>query len=161
MSAKGHNQEFLDEILAEGRQAGAREMLFDDTLRLVRGRRRVRRIRRAALTMAILAAVGWLFWRPAPTKPVLAELPKPYRLVRTQPLAQTSLVATEPFAAASIVSSAPNAVLVATVPSQHLAREIDDDDLLALAGPRPAVLIRLGPDSADLVFTPPPAQDNP
>ena len=53
----------------------------------------------------------------------------------------------------------PTVSVIATATAPHLAREIDDADLLSLAAPNPVVLVRLGPDSAELVFAHTPGQD--
>jgi hypothetical protein len=64
------------------------------------------------------------------------------------------LIETQPFAASGLVASAPSPSVarISTRPEDREYREIDDATLLALAGTNAAVLVRLGPHSAELVF---------
>jgi hypothetical protein len=152
----------LHDVLADAAPAGFREALLGETLRLARQRRRGRNTRRITASLAVLALAtigGWRVLVPEPLKPGSAAN---YQLVRSTPLRAEQIVTTQPLAAGQVVAS------VATTDVIHTAsgglREIDDDQLLALAAPQVAALIRRGPREAELVFVqptePPPDQQN-
>ena len=152
MNDPRHNDRLLADVLGEGIPADFRAGLLDDTLRLVRQRRRLRQVRAAASALAVVAATGLLIWHQLPSNRVPpAEPAKPYRLVRTQPLPRTAWVETRPFPSAGLVASLPTYPVVLTATAGAPVREIDDDELLALV-PKPAALVRYGPQSAELVF---------
>ncbi|HWX18367.1 MAG TPA: hypothetical protein VN578_00545 [Candidatus Binatia bacterium] len=161
MSEPLNTEPLLADVLAEGRDAGLRETLLSETLRLVRRRRRFARARRAVLSLAVVAACALLFWRYGSHTPVGRGNSRPYLLVLTEPLARATWLETKPFSAQNIVSSEPNAALVTTVSLPQTLHELNDDELLALATPHPAVLVRHGPHSAELVFAPPAGEQAP
>jgi hypothetical protein len=152
MNEPPHNERLLADILAEGSVAGRRDASLVETLRLVRNRRRLRQARRGVYALALVAAGLLVFRRQVPPPEAEPKPSKPYLLVRTQPLAKATLVETEPLSAASRVSSVPTAGILTTAGAGQPWHEINDEDLLALAAPNPAVLVRGGPSSAELVF---------
>jgi hypothetical protein len=146
----------LSDILAEPEESGdRRDALLNRTLRHVRRRRTVRRLRRAGTTLLLVSAIALLLWRAHPPQgPELVNRQLPYVLVRTAPLPPSAVVATHPLATSGLVASAPslNIASITTRLEDREYREIDDATLLALAGTNAAVLVRLGPHSAELVF---------
>ena len=76
---------------------------------------------------------------------------KPYTLVRTQPLPLAACVVTRPLSPENLLVSARLENIIVTARASVPIREINDDELLALA-PKPAALVRRGPHSAELVF---------
>ena len=68
------------------------------------------------------------------------------------PFDPAAVVCTQPMATKLVVSSTPSVYVVHTRPRGEGFRLINDDELLALAAPRPAVLMRLGPSSQMLIF---------
>jgi hypothetical protein len=149
------NKRLLSEILADETDAGFRDVLLGRTLHLAKRRRQFRRARQIAYTCIVfmsLALIGVHFLGP---KPPSSARPVPaYTLVVTRPLARSAIVETQPDASAVVVNSAS---LIATVTTSSVPQDlhrINDDELLALL-PSPALLIRRGPDSADLVFADP------
>jgi hypothetical protein len=58
---------------------------------------------------------------------------------------------TRPLAIDQLVASFTNVQRVQTAQGGGQLREIDDDELLALAEPKPAALVRLGPHTAELI----------
>ena len=152
MSEDGQNRQLLIEVLSEDRTLELREALLGETLRLARRRRRFRQAQRGAAFVVVVLAGLWLVWRRPPGKLPETSSPRSYSLVRTEPMARSAVVETSTFSADRIVVSAPNAGLISTVSSEPILHEIGDADLLALAAPRAAVLVRLGPHSAELVF---------
>jgi hypothetical protein len=112
-------------------------------------------VRRAGAVLLLLPAIALLVWRAHPPQaPEAVNRQVPYVLVRTTPLPQSAVVGTHPFAPSALVASAPslNIASITTRPEDRGYREIDDATLLALAGTNTAVLVRLGPHSAELVF---------
>ncbi len=167
MNDRRDRQNLLNDILAEPDSGDFREGLLSRTLRLARRRRALRQVRRAGSALAAVAVLGLLAWwlrLPSPPPgPVNAD--KPYILVRSQPLPESALVETRPLASAGLIASSPseNTRIIATRPEDRMFREIDDAALLALAsatGTNAAVLVRLGPHSAQLVFVPEPVRED-
>jgi hypothetical protein len=94
------------------------------------------------------------------SKPPVGSLPlakkvarQSYELVRMQPLPASAIVSTRNFSATGFSLSVPRVIEVATTSGGF--RLINDDELLALLADRPAVLIRTGPHSEELVFANP------
>jgi hypothetical protein len=142
------DHDLLADVLAEAEPLGFRGMLLDQMLRRDRRRRRTRRTLRAtAAGMVIGLAIFFAgqSWVSAGAG---------YATVPTRPLEPSALVGTADFETASRVTSVPFFANVHTIPSAGLVRWIDDHELLALASPHPAVLIRTGPSSQTLVFCP-------
>jgi hypothetical protein len=153
VSEQKHNDRLLTDVLGEGVAADFRAGLLDQTLRLARRRRHFRQVRAAAPALAVLAALALMVvWHRIPAGRRSASLPaKPYTLVRTQPLPAAAWVMTSPLSPARLISSASSGSIVLTATSDARARQLNDDELLALV-PRPAALVRRGPHSAELVF---------
>ena len=158
MNHEPDNGPLLDDVLAEAAPPDFRKALLDQTLCLARRRRRRRQTRRAAALFVALGLITVLVWQSSPRRPV-APMPminakvKSYQSVRTQPLPAGAIVATRPFSAGRFVASAATVETVQTTAGNF--RALNDDDLLALIGPRPAALVRVGPHSEELVFVNP------
>ena len=153
MNNPADKERLLDDVLSEAVPADFREALLGETLRLARRRRRFRQARRAVSAVAVLAALTALVWQSLPQRGVVPQAAgKSYVVVRTQPLPVSALVMTQPLSARQLVASVETAGVVETTAGSGNYREINDDELLALASPRPAALVRLGPGSEQLVF---------
>ncbi|HOX56372.1 MAG TPA: hypothetical protein P5205_07195 [Candidatus Paceibacterota bacterium] len=152
MNNPGHNERLLADVLGEGVAADFRDGLLNETLCLARRRRRVRLVRAALPALAVLLALGFLVWHQAPfgQRPTTLQA-KPYSIVRTRPLPPAAWVVTMPLSPARLVASVPTDSVVLTAHAGARAREINDDELLALV-PKPAALVRCGPHCAELVF---------
>ena len=148
----------LADVLAEAEPADFRAALLGETLRLARRRRIGRRVRRSALVATIvLGAVTLGLWKNPPSSPApAAVLPaspaSAYTLIRSQIFPEAARVATQPFQPDRIVSSFAGVVTIRTPMADRFVRLIDDDELLALASPRPAALVRIGPATQELIF---------
>ena len=70
-----------------------------------------------------------------------------------QPLPAGALVSARSFSAAGLTAPVPKVIEVTTVSGGF--RVINDDELFALLADKPAVLIRIGPHSEELVFANP------
>jgi hypothetical protein len=152
-------EQLLDDVLAESSPTEFRAALFGETLRLARRRRRWRRARQASGIVGMLVLAAWLIgqngpkkvssWRPRVLEPAV----RGYHLVETRPLPAKSVVATRQSAGATIISSMTTVSPTAT--SSAGFRFINDEQLLALVAPHPAILIRTGLNSEELVFAGP------
>jgi hypothetical protein len=160
MNRKTDN-ELLDDVLAEAAPANFREALLDETLRIVRRRRRLRQVRNVVGMLIFMGFLG-VFVRqqmlkkpssiaiaPQPTKPV----EKGYTVIHSQPLSASDVITTHPPGAIPLITSAATVEIVETTPGQF--RLINDQQLLALVAAHPAVLVRTGPNSEQLVFANP------
>jgi hypothetical protein len=152
MNDRKHNEHLLDDILAEEAPVGFREALLRDTLHLARRRRRFRQVRRATSALAVAAGLFFVVWHSVAPRRGPPEPPAPYVLVRTHPLSPGVLLESQPLSPGSLVTSAATADVVTTAAAGYRPREIDDEELLALAAPNPVVLVRHGPHQAELVF---------
>jgi hypothetical protein len=142
----------LRDVLREGSAVDLREALLQQTLHLVRRRRRIRKLQQGACLVAVLAGLGCLIWYQVLPLRIATGLPtKPYVMVRTQPLSQAAWVTTQPLTSDRLIASVRTDNIVATALATSSARELNDDELLALA-PQPAALVRFGPHKAELVF---------
>ena len=152
MNRQNDNERLLADVLAGGDAAGFREALLSETLRLARRRRHFRRARQAAAVVAMLAGIALLAWHSLPPQVKSPEARRQnYAVVHSQPLPAAALVMTRPLANDRLVASFTNVQRVQTAPRGGQFREIDDDELLALAEPKPAALVRLGPHTAELI----------
>ena len=159
MNRKADNEQMLADVLAEASPADFRGAMLGQTLRLVRRRRRWRQTRRAAALLVALGICGVFIWQknlplwPIASAPAAKAVGKSYHLVQTRPLPAGALVATRPLISGHVVASAATVELVQTRSRNY--RVLNDDELLALVGRRPAILIRTGPNSEQLVFANP------
>ena len=150
MNRPTDNERLFTDALAEASPADFRDRLLGETLRLARRRRHDRQARRALIALGIAAALTMWLWprraaRHPPNEPALSS----YRLIETQPLPASAIVTTQPFTS-SIVASSPTTSVITTAEARDGLRLLTDDELLSLA-PAPAVLVRLGPHSAELI----------
>ena len=162
MSERKDIDNLLTDVLAEPGDSDTRERLLAHTLGAVRRRRVLRRVRFGSV-LFLIAAICVVTWRALmPPMPALVNTAQPYILVYTQPLPASAYVQTQPLSPDSVLLSAPsNAILsFATSARGHSYSEIDDATLLSLAAPEKAILVRLAPHSAELVFVPDHNQEN-
>ncbi len=160
MSELPKNESLLSDVLGEGKLARSREQLLGETLRAVRQQRRTRRMTRIAGAAATLAAAALLvgkFYNPKPkqsheTAKTVSEGLGLYTLAPTEALPQKEIVTSVPLPAGSVAISSPFQIMVTDATEPDSVREINDQELLALAGSRPVALVRLGPGAAELVF---------
>jgi hypothetical protein len=159
MNNASDKPDLLDEVLSEAAPADFRGAMLDRTLRAVRRRRQFRQMRQVATLLVVLAMVVVSIWRwNLPQKPTGPALPvsavvQNYKLVRTRPLPGHVIVTTQPLISGLMVSSEKTIGIVETRGDNY--RVLDDAELFALLGSRPAVLIRTGPHSEELVFANP------
>lgn len=150
----------LNDVLAEAAPLDFREALLDQTLCLARRRRRWRQTRRLAALLAVAGGLlSVLVWQTLPWHSAAVSTPmanahsKNYALVRTRPLPAGAIVNTRTLSAGQLVASAATVEMVQTTTGNF--RVLNDDELLALVGSRPAALVRVGPNAEELVFVNP------
>jgi hypothetical protein len=151
----------LTDVLTEAESADFRDAMLGETLRLVRRRRRRRQTRHAATLLAVLALCGIFIRRDnLPQKPAMSAptteaktVWKNYKLVETQSLPASGIVTTRPPAFQQPVPSSATVKIIQTRNGNY--RVINDGELLALVASHPAVLIRTGPHTEELVFANP------
>jgi hypothetical protein len=159
MNNRVDQDNLLAEVLAEASPADFRAALLAETLRLARRRRQFRQARHAAGVLAVMSLVAVLvtqqFSKPPTISTPLAKkiAPQSYQLVRTQALPASAIISTMKFASAGLAASVPKVIEITTVSGGF--RLINDDELLALLADKPAVLIRTGPHSEELIFANP------
>lgn len=159
MNNRTDQESLLAEVLAEASPTDFREAMLAETLRLARRRRQFRQVRQGAGVLAVIGLLAVLvaqqFSRqPDVSMPLAKKIVKQsYELVRTQPLPAGALISTRKFSEAQFAASVSTVVAVATVSGGF--RQINDNELLALLADKPAVLIRTGPNSEELVFANP------
>jgi len=161
MEKKTDNEQLLNDVLTEAAPANFRDAMLGETLRAVRRRRRWRQTRRATALLTMLALCGvFIWWENLPQKPVISPPPsaakvveKSYTLVETHPLPASDIITKQPMPSGRFIASTIGIKIVETSGGSY--RVIDDDQLLALVASHPAVLIRTGPHSEELVFANP------
>jgi hypothetical protein len=159
MNRRTDNDDLLADVLSETAPADFRDALLGETLRLVRRRRRWRQTRQVAGIFAVVGLLAILFLKNETEEFVVSTPPAQkvaetnYKLVRTQRLPDNSVITTRPFSDNQLVASVASVVQITTTNGEF--RRINDDELLALVSGRPAVLIRTGPHSEELVFANP------
>jgi len=152
------NDDLLADVLSETAPADFRDALLGATLRLVRRRRRWRQTRQVAGFLAVFVLATILVRQNGTEKSAVSKqfvkkaAEMNYKLVRTRPLPENKLITTRQFSIQFVASTA-TVVQIATTSGKF--RQINDDELLALVSGRPAVLIRTGPHSEELVFANP------
>jgi len=152
-------EQMLADALAEAVPADYRDAMLSETLRLVRRRRRWRQTRRGAGLLAALALCAIFIWQknlsrqpvaPAPTALAVAEN---YQLIQTRALPASMTATTQPLTTGQLIAPAASIGMVQTSSGGY--RVLDDTELLALVASHPAVLVRTGPHSEELVFANP------
>ena len=159
MNKRTDQESLLAEVLAEASPADFREAMLAETLRLARRRRQFRQARPAAgflvlMGLLVLLAAQFFSKRPVVSPPLAKPIERQsYQLVRTEPMPAGAIIRTVKFSEAQFAGSVPKVVEVATTGGGF--RVISDNELLALLADKPAVLVRTGPNSEELVFANP------
>ncbi len=159
MNHEADNGPLLNDVLAEAVPPDFRGAMLEQTLGLVRRRRRRRQIRSGAGILVVLGLLGFLVWQknlpPRTSVPVTVAkmVERNYTLVQTQPLHAGELVTTQPFAPGQFIASVATVEIVQTGGADY--RVINDNQLLALLTSHPALLVRTGLHSQRLIFANP------
>ncbi len=152
MKPESEQHSLLDYVLTEAAPADFERALLDGTLCAVRRRRRMRRWSRGLAAVGVFATIALAVWNALlPTTPVKLFRPG-LHIVSSQPLPASMVVGTKPGSVVIVTSSPTTFVLVETGAIKDPFQEINDEQLLALAGERPVALVRQGPHQAELLF---------
>jgi hypothetical protein len=149
----------LTEVLAEASPADFRATMLAKTLRLARRRRHFRQARATAGVLVVMSLLAVLVVQQSTRQQVVSMPPvekfvkQNYELVSTKPMQVSAVVSTRTFSEAQFAAPVATVVEVATMDGGF--RLINDNELLALLANRPAILIRTGPHSEQLVFANP------
>jgi len=152
MKPESVQHSLLTDVLAENAPADFERALLDDTLRAVRRRRRLRRSSRGLAVAGVLAAIGLTIWNALPPLAPLYLVRPSLRIVNSQALPPSMVIGTKPGSVVVVTSSLATVLVVETGSIQDPFKEINDEQLLALVGGRPAALVRQGPNQAELLF---------
>jgi hypothetical protein len=156
MKNQADKESLLAEVFAEASPADFRATMLSETLRLARHRRQFRQARQMAGVLAVMSLIAVLFTQQFSKSPVILQpivkknAKQNYELVLTQPMPASEVISTRSFSAAAFIASVPKVTEVATTSGGF--RLINDNELLSLLADKPAVLIRTGPNSEELVF---------
>jgi hypothetical protein len=159
MNKHADKDSLLTEVLAEASPADFRATMLAETLRQARRRRHFRQARQAVGALTVMSLLAVFMVQRSSTPPVLSiplakMITKPScELVRTRPLPADAIVGTRCFPETGFAASVPRIVEVATSSGGY--KIINDDELLALLADKPAVLVRTGSHSEELVFANP------
>jgi hypothetical protein len=159
MNDKLQAGQLLNDLLRDGEPPGFREALFEQTLEWAHRRKARRRMRRTAGTLiSVCALIGLLLllrFEPAvPPEAVVGSRPMPL-IIHSRPLSPEMIVRTDLSSVERVNSSAHALTIIRSADARQLVQFITDDELLALLGPAPAVLVRVGPRESALVFAEP------
>jgi hypothetical protein len=149
-----HHDDLLSEMFSSANVGPHDDVLLETTLRAVRKRRRLRRVRRIATGFVALGLVAigvWRFARPIHTM-APDELGSALVEVATQPFPAEAVVRTTALKPEFVVSTRPDPslVLIASRPGGY--QLWSDDQLLAFLGPGSAALTGKGTGSVRLIF---------
>ena len=156
MIKRTDHEELLADVLAGESQAGFSDALLGETLRHARRRRQWRQVRRASVATLLLLVAGLGVWRSVPRGKQSIETsqppapPRPYQLIVSRPLTDTQVVTTQPLATEALLVAESTVPTIRTYDGGF--REVGDDELLKLAEPQIAALIRRGPHEAELIL---------
>ena len=152
MKTESKHRPLLDDVLAEAAPADFERALLDGTLRAVRRRRRMHHWNRGLAVVGVFAAIALVVWKALlPGTPVKLIRPA-LGMVSSRPLPPSMIITTRPGSVAVVASSPKTFMLVETGSIMDPFKEIDDEQLLALAAGHPAALVRQGPHQAELLF---------
>ena len=164
MKRRTDQEQLLNDLLADESAADSNAVALGRLLRLAGRRRRVRQAQRLGAVLAVVAAAVFALFvhrgpqrtttelaREGPGAPACETVASfaltPEQLVVTRPLLPDQMVRSE--SAVTVVHTT-----AADIPS------VNDEELLELAKPNIAVLVRRGPHEAELVFVAPPLAHN-
>lgn len=157
-------EQLLNDVLADEPQTGLNAAALDRLLNRARRRRRARQIRRVGSALAIVAVAmsGFLFrlgLQKPEAKLVHKLVHKPvvspgYKTVTSFALLPEQQVSSLPLSPEQIILSGGAVTVVKT--SGENFESVNDEELLELAKPNIAVLVRRGQHGAELVLVEPP-----
>jgi hypothetical protein len=155
MKPPSNRSPLLADVLAEAESPDDfRASLLGTTLTLVRRRRRRRQIGGVTIAGAAAVLFAALLWprvdahQTAVVKTRRGNTP----IVATLPLPRAAIVVTVALTPEQAIATYASVTTIETLPGVTPLRLIDDRELLALAAPYPVALVRVGPQSEELLF---------
>lgn len=145
----------LDDLFEENQSPQSRSDLLAPALQAARRRRHVRHAARSLMVVASVVAVALVFlvWKPSEPVPQVAEQASPaFAAVSSQPLPPSMILRTGTGTVPVVESSSSSVVLLESVAGSAAIHEVSDDELLTLLKDHEVVLVRHGPNQADLFF---------
>lgn len=146
----------LRDIFSEPLPPAFEAALLADTMRRARRKRRNRQLGKSTallLFVSLAIASAWKLRAPkSPTHEVPTMAANPCPVISTVPLPPSAFVVTNTFPRMESIGSRTFVTTISTTDQPRPFRVIDDAQLLALAQPRQALLIRLSPDEQTLIF---------
>ncbi len=164
MKRRTDQEQLLNDVLADESEAGLNAAALDQLLQLARRRRHRRQARRVGVTVAVVVAVVSAFLFQFEARKPKADLahkpivPPNFETVTTFALTAEQLVSSQPLSPEQTVHSGGTVVEVRTTGANY--HSVNDEELLELAKPNIAVLVRRGPHDAELVLVEPLAGHN-
>ncbi len=149
MNREPDENRLLEDIFAEAIPPDVHVSVLGATLAAVQSKKRGRNVRRGALAgVAVVLGVCAAFLTLS--RPSIPPSSLAHAVITTIPLPSTQIVQTTPLPVDQVVSSASSlATTITTVPGGYSI--INDVELLALAEPRPAAIVRMN-GTARLLF---------
>ena len=152
---KRPTKQLLDDLLDDSVSPEFRAALMDKTLQSAQQRKRARRLN---LTLSIFALAGifaFAFQEMRNPKTARSQIHQPISSVAVSPsLNPVQVVSTklDSFKNVAISDSSDSTLTVVQTSESDRPREINDQELLALAADKPVALIHQGLHQAELVF---------
>jgi hypothetical protein len=149
-------KQLLDDVLGAGPNADQNAAALAQLLQLARGRRRRRRIQRGASVMILLAAIAISWWmQPQPQNPGAQITRNPivspgHGTITSYALAPDQIIRNQPLAPEQMINSGGYVQIVQTTGANF--QSVSDEELLELARPNIAALVRRGPHEVELVL---------
>jgi len=149
---RSEHEELLADVLCDAKSGEFRTVVLAQTVQLARGRRLRRRVQRVASVVSALVLGAIVAWRAKPARDERSTIKETCAVVYTQPLSETAIVGTRAMRPGEVVETTGTIVVVSTKRDGGRFHFVNDAELMALAGPRPAVLVRVGPNEQELIF---------
>jgi hypothetical protein len=152
---KRPTKQLLDDLLDDSASPEFRAMLMDKTLRSARQRKRVRYLN-LALGVAALVGISTFTFQEmrgpvASRNPIRQPISSNVAVPSLNPVRVTD---TKPnlFKNDTVSDSSDSTLTVVQTSESDRPKEINDKELLALAGDEPVALVHQGPHQAELIF---------
>jgi len=146
----------LQDVLAGESAPDSTGPALDQLLELARRKRRTRRLQQTASAMAVIVAVVSIAFVQAnvrgprePSEPVYRATSS-YASVTSQALAPDQVISSQPLAMTQWIETTTSVAVVHSAAND--LQPVNDAELLELARPNIAVLVRRSPQDAELVF---------
>jgi hypothetical protein len=152
---KRPTKQLLDDLLDDSKSPEFHAALMDKTLRSARQRKRVRHFNLALGVAALAGIFTYAFQEMREPVASLNQIRQPILNVASVPsLNPVRLPGTKSnlFKNETVSDPSDSTLMVVQTSESDRPREINDKELLALAGDEPVVLVHQGPHQAELIF---------